>query len=74
MCIRDRRHAKEILQYRDRLNGILAECTGQPLDRIAKDSDRDFFMSADEAVDYGLIDDILSPNSSDADEDEDDES
>ncbi len=68
------RHAKEILQYRDRLNGILAECTGQPLDRIAKDSDRDFFMSADEAVDYGLIDDILSPNSSDADEDEDHES
>jgi ATP-dependent Clp protease protease subunit len=55
------RHAKEILQYRDRLNAILADCTGQPLDRIARDSDRDFFMSAEEAKGYGLIDEVLAP-------------
>jgi ATP-dependent Clp protease protease subunit len=53
------RHAEEILQYRDRLNRILAECTGQPQERIAKDADRDFFLSADEAKDYGLIDEVL---------------
>ena len=56
------RHAKEILQYRDTLNSLLAQCTGQPLDRIAKDSDRDFFMSAQECIDYGLIDQILEPS------------
>ena len=55
------RHAEEILQYRDRLNAILAECTGQDIARIEKDADRDFFMSADEAKDYGLIDDVLTP-------------
>jgi len=55
------RHAKEILQYRDRLNELLAERTGQPLDRIAADSDRDFFMSAEEAKSYGLIDEVLVP-------------
>lgn len=55
------RHAEEILQYRDRLNAILAECTGQDVERVAKDADRDFFMSADEAKDYGLIDDVLTP-------------
>jgi ATP-dependent Clp protease protease subunit len=67
------RHAKEILQYRDRLNSILAECTGQSLDRIAKDSDRDFFMSAQECIEYGLIDQILEPSKSeDKDKDKDD--
>ena len=65
------RHAAEILQYRDRLNKLLAECTGQDLDRVAKDSDRDFFLSAEEAVEYGVIDEILLPNSSgDADDDD----
>ena len=59
------RHAEEILQYRDRLNRILAECTGQPQERIAKDADRDFFMSADEAQAYGLIDEVLQPTSKD---------
>ena len=69
------RHAKEILQYRDQLNIILAECTGQSLDRIAKDSDRDFFMSAQECIEYGLIDQILETSKSEGkDKDDSDES
>ena len=55
------RHAKEILQWRDKINEILAERTGQLLDRIAKDTDRDFFMSAEESKEYGLIDEIIAP-------------
>jgi ATP-dependent Clp protease protease subunit len=53
-------HAKEILQTRERLNQILANHTGQPLERIAKDTDRDHFMSGDEAATYGLIDTVLT--------------
>ena len=53
-------HAKEILGIRERLNEILAKHTGQPLDRIQQDTDRDFFMSADESVKYGLIDEVMS--------------
>lgn len=56
------RHAREILQWRDRLNEILAEQTGQPIERVAKDADRDFFMSADEALEYGVIDEVLAPS------------
>ena len=52
-------HAKEVLQTRDRLNEILSKHTGQPLDRIARDTDRDNFMSGPEAVEYGLIDTVL---------------
>lgn len=52
--------AKEILYLRQRLNGILADKTGQPLDRIERDTDRDTFMSAEDAVSYGLIDKVLS--------------
>lgn len=52
-------HAKEILSARQRLNEILAYHTGQPMERIEKDTDRDNFMSAAEARDYGLIDGIL---------------
>jgi ATP-dependent Clp protease, protease subunit len=52
--------AREILRLRDRLNGILAFHTGKSLDAIAKDSDRDFFMSADEACAYGLVDSVLA--------------
>ncbi len=52
--------AKEILRLRDRLNAILAFHTGRPLDTITRDSDRDFFMSADEAREYGLIDAVLA--------------
>ena len=50
--------AKEILRLRDRLNEILAFHTGKSVEDIAKDADRDFFMSADEAKAYGLVDDV----------------
>jgi ATP-dependent Clp protease protease subunit len=51
--------AREILYLRERLNGILAERTGQPIERIGKDTDRDNFMSAEDAVSYGIIDKIF---------------
>jgi ATP-dependent Clp protease, protease subunit len=51
--------AREILKIREKLNKILADHTGQPLDRIVTDVERDYFMSAEEAKQYGLIDDIL---------------
>lgn len=53
--------AREILRQRDLLNEILAERTGQPLSRIEEDTDRDFYMTAQQAMDYGLIDGILEP-------------
>lgn len=53
-------HAKEILNIRDRLNKIMAHHTGQPLDVIQGDTDRDNFMSAEKSVEYGLIDQVLS--------------
>jgi ATP-dependent Clp protease protease subunit len=53
-------HAREMLQTRDRLNKILANHTGQPLDKIRVDTDRDNFMSGDDAVAYGLIDSVLT--------------
>ncbi len=52
-------HAKEILKVRESLNEILAKHTGQPVERIASDTDRDFFISAEEAKEYGLVDEIL---------------
>lgn len=52
-------HAKEILRIRDRLNAILAKHTGQDIERIRVDTDRDNFMSGRDAVEYGLIDDVL---------------
>jgi len=52
-------HAKEILEIRERLNAILAKHTGQPMERIQQDTDRDFFMSAKVSVDYGLIDAVM---------------
>jgi ATP-dependent Clp protease, protease subunit len=52
--------AMEILRYRELLNGILANHTGKPMDQIAKDSDRDFFLTAQAAKEYGLVDEILS--------------
>ena len=55
------RHAKEILKMRDRINEILAAHTGQPVERIQKDTDRDYFMSATEAKEYGLIDEVILP-------------
>lgn len=53
-------HAKEILRVRDTLNNILADHTSQPLERIRADTDRDNFMSGSDAVEYGLIDSVLS--------------
>lgn len=52
--------ANEILKTRQTLNEILASHTGQPIERIAKDTDRDFYMTAQEAKDYGIVDDILT--------------
>jgi ATP-dependent Clp protease protease subunit len=53
-------HAREILKTREQLNKILAERTGQPLEKIQNDTERDYFMSADEAKNYGLVDDVLA--------------
>ena len=53
------RHAKEILNLRDKINEILASHTKQALDKIQKDTDRDYFMSAAEAKDYGLVDEVI---------------
>jgi len=58
-------HAEEILRMKKMLNEILAGHTGQPVERIEKDSDRDKFMSAEEAKDYGLIDVVLAPTTGD---------
>ncbi|WP_010244846.1 ATP-dependent Clp endopeptidase proteolytic subunit ClpP [Acetivibrio cellulolyticus] len=52
-------HAEHILKTRDRLNRILSEKTGQPLEKIEADTERDFFMSAEEAKAYGLVDDVM---------------
>jgi len=52
--------AKEILRMRDLLNEMLSNDTGQPVDRIEKDTDRDFVMTADEAVTYGLVDEVIA--------------
>jgi ATP-dependent Clp protease protease subunit len=53
-------HAKEILRIRERLNDILRAHTGQALDRIQRDTDRDFIMTASSAKEYGLIDQVIS--------------
>jgi len=52
-------HAERIIKMREKLNGILSLNTGQPIERVARDTDRDNFMTAEEAVDYGIIDKIL---------------
>ena len=52
-------HTREILTLRDRLNGVLAKHTGQPIERIAKDTDRDNFMDAEAAKAYGMVDAVL---------------
>ncbi|ANF56883.1 ATP-dependent Clp protease proteolytic subunit [Halotalea alkalilenta] len=53
-------YSKEILRMRERLNQIFAEATGQPIERIRQDTDRDFWLSASEAVDYGLVSKVVS--------------
>ncbi len=53
-------HAKEILSIKDKLNRLLAEHSGQPLEVIERDTDRDNFMNAQQAVDYGIVDSVLT--------------
>ncbi len=55
-------HAREIITLRKRLDEILAENTGQDMEKVARDTERDYFMSADEAKDYGIIDTVIRPN------------
>ncbi len=54
--------AKEILRMRDVLNGILVNHTGQKMERIVADTDRDFFMSGQQAKDYGIVDAVIAKN------------
>ena len=53
-------HAKDILRQRQRLNEILANHTGQPIDKIMRDTDRDYILQAQESVDYGLVDQVIA--------------
>uniref|UniRef100_A0A7C4ELE1 ATP-dependent Clp protease proteolytic subunit n=1 Tax=Thermodesulfovibrio aggregans TaxID=86166 RepID=A0A7C4ELE1_9BACT len=53
-------HAKEVLKMKDILNQILSKHTGQPIDKIGKDTERDFFMSAQEAKEYGIVDEVIT--------------
>jgi ATP-dependent Clp protease protease subunit len=53
-------HAREIVKTRERINSIIAEQTGQPLERVEKDTDRDYWMSAEESVDYGIVGKIIN--------------
>jgi len=53
--------AREILRTKDLINKILAKHTGQPLERVARDTERDYWMGAEESKAYGLVDDILVP-------------
>ncbi len=53
-------HAREILKTRERINAIIAERTGQPLERVLKDTDRDYWMSPEESVEYGIVGRILT--------------
>ena len=52
-------HAREIIDIRKRLDEIIAKHTGQPLEKVAKDTERDYFMSSDEAKEYGIIDNVI---------------
>jgi ATP-dependent Clp protease, protease subunit len=54
-------HAKEIIDTRNRLDEILAEHTGQPLEKVSRDTERDYFMTAEEAKEYNLIDTVIEP-------------
>jgi len=62
--------AQQILKDRETLNQILANHTGKPIDLIAKDTDRDFYLSAEEAKEYGVVDDILKKQDANADKEE----
>ena len=56
-------HAREILRMREELNEILAKHTGQPLDRLQDDTERDFFMTGEQAKEYGIIDEVVTKKS-----------
>jgi ATP-dependent Clp protease protease subunit len=56
-------HAKEIIRIKKVLNELIAKHTGQPLERVEKDTDRDYFLTPQEAVEYGLIDGIIQSTS-----------
>ena len=53
-------HARDILRTKEQMNRILAERTGQPLEKVQNDTERDYFMTADEAKDYGLVDQVIA--------------
>ena len=53
-------HAKDIMRMKQRLNGILADHTGQPIDKIDRDTDRDYILQANEAVEYGIVDQVIA--------------
>ena len=53
-------HAREILRMREILNGMLADATGQPVERVAKDVDRDYILEPEQAVEYGMIDRVIT--------------
>ena len=54
-------HAEWLLRTKNKMNGLMAEMTGQPLEKIQHDVERDYFMSAQEALEYGIIDEIYQP-------------
>ena len=53
-------HAEQILKIKSKINKIISERTGQPLEKVERDSERDFFMSAEEALEYGLVDEVVT--------------
>ena len=53
-------HAKEIIALRQRLDEIISEHTGQPIEKVKKDTERDYFMSAEEAREYGIVDRVIT--------------
>ena len=55
-------HAKHLIRVKERMNKILAERTGQPIEKIEADTDRDYYMTAEEAKEYGLVDEVLEKN------------
>jgi len=66
-------HAREILRIKGELNSILSESTGQPMERIETDTDRDFFMSGEQAVEYGLVDRVIWTRTDESDGDKQEE-
>jgi len=63
-------HAREILKLKDTLNEILSRTTGQPMEKIRNDTERDYYMGANEALEYGLIDEVIEQKKAPADEED----